>query len=111
NASTRCNRNVSGLKRTCSRQRTCWFRALDSLGAGGVLVKLKMNFKSARIALLAATAAAVAAPRAAHADRRAYGETYEAVIAPKGELDVEIWSTYARLGEIDGGPATRGVRE
>ena len=33
-----------------------------------------------------------------HADRRAYGVTYEAVTAPKGELDVETWSTYARLG-------------
>lgn len=47
----------------------------------------------------------------ARADRRAYGETYEAVTAPKGELDVEVWSTYARLGEVDGGPAGRGVRE
>ena len=64
--------------------------------------------------LIAAGAAALTvagAPRAAHADRRAYGETYEAVTAPRGELDVEIWSTYARLGELDGGPATRGVRE
>jgi hypothetical protein len=47
----------------------------------------------------------------AHADRRMYGETYEAVTAPKGELDVEAWTTYARLGEIDGGPASRGVRQ
>jgi len=49
--------------------------------------------------------------REAAADRRAYGETYEAVTAPKGELDVELWTTYARLGEIDGGPASRGVRQ
>ena len=77
-------------------------------------MKLKMNFKNSRFASLApsvALLAVLAAPRAAHADRRAYGETYEAVIAPKGELDVEVWSTYARLGEIDGGPAARGVRE
>lgn len=73
-------------------------------------MKLKMNFKSAVFPLLVAVVA-TAAPRAAHADRRAYGETYEAVIAPKGELDVEIWSTYARTGEIDGGPAARGLRE
>jgi len=50
-------------------------------------------------------------PSLAHADRRAYGTTYEAVLAPKGELDVELWSTYARLGEIDGGPASRGLRQ
>lgn len=47
----------------------------------------------------------------ARADRRAYGETYEAVTAPKGELDIELWTTYARLGEVDGGPASRGVRQ
>jgi hypothetical protein len=50
-------------------------------------------------------------PALAHADRRAYGTTYEAVLAPKGELDVELWSTYSRLGEIDGGPASRGLRQ
>jgi hypothetical protein len=49
--------------------------------------------------------------KSAIADRRAYGETYEAVLAPKGELDIETWSTYAPQGEIDGGPASRGVRE
>ncbi len=69
-----------------------------------------MNFKISTAAALAA-GVAVAAPHVAHADRRAYGETYEAVTAPKGELDVEIWSTYARAGEIDGGPASRGIRE
>jgi hypothetical protein len=47
----------------------------------------------------------------AHADRRAYGVTYEAVTAPQGELDVETWSTFAPQGEIDGGPSSRGVRE
>jgi hypothetical protein len=47
----------------------------------------------------------------AHADRRAYGTTYEAVTAPRGELDVETWSTYTEAGELDGGPASRGVRE
>src|SRR5215510_9704990 len=46
----------------------------------------------------------------ASADRRAYGTTYEAVTAPKGELDVESWSTFAPQGEVDGGPASRGVR-
>jgi hypothetical protein len=47
----------------------------------------------------------------AHADRRAYGVTYEAVTAPQGELDVETWSTFAPRGEVDGGPSSRGVRE
>ena len=56
-----------------------------------------------------ALVAAVAAP--ARADRRAYGVTYEAVTAPKGELDVETWSTFSPAGELDGGPASRGVRE
>jgi hypothetical protein len=47
---------------------------------------------------------------AAHADRRAYGTTYEAVTAPRGELDVETWNTFAPQGEVDGGPASRGMR-
>jgi hypothetical protein len=54
------------------------------------------------------------APFLAHdalADRRAYGETYEAVTAPKGEIDVESWSTFAPDGELNGGPPSRGVRE
>lgn len=49
--------------------------------------------------------------REALADRRAYGTTYEAVTAPKGEIDVETWSTFAPQGEISGGPSSRGVRE
>ncbi|HVX95409.1 MAG TPA: hypothetical protein VHK47_10905 [Polyangia bacterium] len=45
----------------------------------------------------------------ARADRRAYAVTYEAVTAPKGELDVELWSTYARDGEfLDGPPSAQG---
>jgi hypothetical protein len=47
----------------------------------------------------------------ARADRRAYGVTYEAVTAPKGEVDVETWSTFAPQGEVDEGPSSRGVRE
>jgi hypothetical protein len=65
-----------------------------------------MQFRTALV-----VTAALALPRAALADRRAYGVTYEAVTAPKGELDVESWTTYARAGEIDGGPASRGVRQ
>src|SRR5262249_31900537 len=45
------------------------------------------------------------------ADRRAYGVTYEAVTAPRGELDVETWTTFAPQGEVDGGPSSRGMRE
>ena len=49
--------------------------------------------------------------RDAFADRRAYGTTYEAVTAPKGEIDVESWSTVAPNGEVEGGPSSRGFRE
>src|SRR5689334_16652529 len=45
------------------------------------------------------------------ADRRAYGVTYEAVTAPKGELDLESWSTVAPAGEVPGGPSSRGFRQ
>ncbi len=34
------------------------------------------------------------APVAARADRRYYGETYTAQTAPRGSLDVELWSTF-----------------
>jgi hypothetical protein len=57
------------------------------------------------------SAAAFLSSQAAHADRRAYGTTYEAVTAPKGEIDVETWTTFAPEGEIGGGPSSRGVRE
>src|SRR5689334_15608717 len=72
-----------------------------------------MIFKSTRfvVAFGAVLGALAVGEGAARADRRAYGETYEAVIAPKGELDVEVWSTYAAAGELDGGPASRGARE
>jgi hypothetical protein len=66
---------------------------------------------SVRASLLFVLALLLAAPRLAHADRRAYGTTYEAVTANEGELDVELWTTYAHLGEVDGGPASRGVRQ
>jgi hypothetical protein len=49
-------------------------------------------------------------PLAARADRRAYGQTYEAVTAPRGELDVEMWNTYAGDGEVIDGPASEGYR-
>jgi hypothetical protein len=65
---------------------------------------------TALAALVSALMTALAPGRAA-ADRRAYGVTYEAVTAPAGELDVELWTTYARTGEVDGGPAARGVRQ
>src|SRR5215470_14033639 len=58
----------------------------------------------------ALVAAALSTSQAAHADRRAYGTTYEAVTAPKGEIDVETWSTLAPQGELEGGPASRGMR-
>ena len=63
--------------------------------------------------LLAAVlfAAALLASSEASADRRAYGTTYEAVTAPRGEVDVETWTTVAPQGEVDGGPSSRGMRE
>lgn len=63
--------------------------------------------------LLAAalSAAALLPASAALADRRAYGTTYEAVTAPRGELDVETWTTIAPQGEVEGGPSSRGMRE
>jgi hypothetical protein len=67
-----------------------------------------MNCRS--VVWLACSVASFALPSAAFADRRAYGTTYEAVTAPKGELDIETWSTFASQGEVDGGPASRGVR-
>ncbi|MDB4954884.1 MAG: hypothetical protein JWO36_2453 [Myxococcales bacterium] len=56
-------------------------------------------------------AAALVSASSAFADRRAFGVTYEAVTAPKGELDFESWSTFAPKGEVDGGPSSRGVRQ
>jgi hypothetical protein len=56
-------------------------------------------------------AAAVLSSPDAFADRRAYGTTYEAVTAPRGEIDVETWTTFAPNGEVDGGPSSRGMRE
>ncbi|HSN91085.1 MAG TPA: hypothetical protein VLS93_07635, partial [Anaeromyxobacteraceae bacterium] len=47
-----------------------------------------------RSLVMLAAAAVLAAPAAARADRRYYGETYNAVTAPKGALDVELWTTY-----------------
>lgn len=73
-------------------------------------MSLKVYFKFMRSSLWLVLAASAAFPGLAHADRRAYGVTYEAVTAPKGELDVETWSTFSD-GEVDGGPASRGVRE
>jgi hypothetical protein len=39
-------------------------------------------------------AALALAPAAARADRRYYGETYTAQTAPRGSLDLELWSTF-----------------
>jgi hypothetical protein len=46
-----------------------------------------------RILIVVALALA-AVPTASRADRRYYGETYNASTAPRGSLDVELWSTY-----------------
>jgi hypothetical protein len=49
--------------------------------------------------LLAATAAL---PLAARADRRYYGETYSAVTAPPGGLDLEGWTTFHQAPRAGG---------
>lgn len=59
---------------------------------------------------LSAAATMLLWAHAARADRRAYGETYEAVTATQGELDLEIWNTYAEDGELLNGPASKGYR-
>ncbi len=53
------------------------------------------------LALLAA--ALLAVPAASRADRRYYGETYNASTAPRGALDTELWTTwYEPPGEASG---------
>ncbi len=48
-----------------------------------------------RILMTLAAAAVLTVPAASRADRRYYGETYNASTAPRGSLDVELWTTYA----------------
>jgi hypothetical protein len=72
---------------------------------------MRITFKiTSLLAGVAAGVAVTAAATPARADRRAYTTTYEAVTAPKGELDVEMWSSYAHAGELLDGPASRGFR-
>src|SRR5258708_22548243 len=73
-----------------------------------MIMRITFNFTLVSSALATALVMLHAAP--AHADRRAYATTYEAVTAPKGELDVELWSSYARDGELLDGPASKGFR-
>jgi hypothetical protein len=47
-----------------------------------------------RTIAISALAVLAVVPAAARADRRYYGETYTASIAPRGALDLELWSTY-----------------
>ncbi len=51
-----------------------------------------------------ASLALLAAPLAARADRRYYGETYDATIAPPGALDVELWTTFHQAPRAGGTP-------
>jgi hypothetical protein len=46
------------------------------------------------IAYVALVVLSAVLPAAARADRRYYGETYTASIAPKGSLDLELWSAF-----------------
>ncbi len=56
-----------------------------------------------RTTLVAALAILAAAPGLARADRRYYGETYNAMTAPPGGLDVELWSTLTQPKATSGG--------
>ncbi len=58
---------------------------------------------SHRRALLAVALLALV-PALARADRRYYGETYNATTAPPGGLDVELWSTLHREPRAGGEP-------
>jgi hypothetical protein len=76
-------------------------------------MNMRITFKiTLRVVLpiLGAVLAVALPARPARADRRAYTTTYEAVTAPKGELDVEMWSSYADKGELLDGPASKGFR-
>jgi hypothetical protein len=46
-----------------------------------------------RFIIIIAASAAVAAPGSARADRRMYGETYNAATAEPGGIDLELWTT------------------
>jgi hypothetical protein len=46
------------------------------------------------VPVVVAALALALAPAAARADRRYYGETYTAQTAPRGSLDLELWSTF-----------------
>jgi hypothetical protein len=74
-------------------------------------LKIVFNIEMNQLRFATACIAMSLLASTAHADRRAYGVTYEAVTAPQGELDVETWTTFAPQGEIGGGPSSRGVRE
>jgi hypothetical protein len=53
-----------------------------------------MRIRIDTAALAVAAALLAGAPTASRADRRYYGETYNAVTAPRGSLDVELWTTW-----------------
>ncbi len=53
--------------------------------------------------LVLIVAALLAVPAVSRADRRYYGETYNASTAPRGALDTELWTTYVEPpGEASG---------
>jgi hypothetical protein len=53
---------------------------------------------------LLAVAVLVLAPVLARADRRYFGETYNAVTAPPGGLDLELWSTFTQAAKTGADP-------
>jgi len=69
-----------------------------------------MHFNIIMSRAVAALALASLWPASARADRRAYAATYEAVTAPQGELDVELWNTYSDEGEVLNGAPAKGYR-
>jgi len=62
-----------------------------------------MDFKKVAAAVVAVGLSSIA-PRVAHADRRAFGFTYEYNTMPEGGVDLELWNTQSRAS-FPGGPA------
>jgi hypothetical protein len=71
---------------------------------------MNMSFTISTRGALALVVVASLWPASARADRRAYAVTYEAVTAPQGALDVELWNTYSDQGEVINGAPAAGYR-
>ncbi len=85
-------------------------RAARSLYLLILIMNIKFDSAATGLFVTLSTAGGAALPVPAWADRRAYGETYEAVTAARGELDVESWTTFASGSDVPEGPSATGYR-